>query len=395
MFSRTVRSSMRPCVRRFSGQNATPCAVATRGFRIVTRFPSSDELPGVGTVGAEEQARKLRSSRSQQSCQSDDLAAVQREVERRDRPLSADRCGFEHGRRRLERIQGHTRLPFERFERLDLPAEHPGDELDPAQLGLRPLADQLAVPQNGDAVGDLEDLVQEVRDEHDRDPLGRQLPDQVEEPLDLAGVEARRRLVEDQHVGRDVDRARDRDHLLHRERVRRQESRHVGVNVDARERLGGLAAHHTPLDPPPAARLAADVDVLRHREVRTEVHFLVDGADAPALRLERAAEENALALELDRAAVELVRARQDLEQGRLAGAVLPEQRVHLAGPQAEVDSVERLHAREGLVDAGHLEDRRGGGGGGGHLVSLGPLSQRAGSCLPTTCSSSRHDRNVR
>ena len=131
----------------------------------------------------------------------------------------------------------------------------------------------------------------------------------------------------------------------------------------------GLAAHHAPLDPPEAARLAADVDVLGDREVRAEVHFLVDGADAPALRLVRAREEHAPPVELDRAAVDLVRPGQHLEQGRLAGAVLPEQRVHFAGEEAEVDTVERLHARERLLDAGHLEDRRGGGGGSGcHLV---------------------------
>ena len=40
MFSRTVSSSTSPSVRRFSGQNATPCAVAARGLRIETGLPS-------------------------------------------------------------------------------------------------------------------------------------------------------------------------------------------------------------------------------------------------------------------------------------------------------------------------------------------------------------------
>ena len=57
--------------------------------------------------------------------------------------------------------------------------------------------------------------------------------------------------------------------------------------------------------------------------------------------------------------VGLVRTGEDLDQGRLAGAVLAEQAVHLAGADVEVDAVEGADARELLDDAVHLEQRSG------------------------------------
>ena len=53
-----------------------------------------------------------------------------------------------------------------------------------------------------------------------------------------------------------------------------------------------------------------------------------------------------LAGELDGAAIRRLGAGEDLEQRRLAGAVLAEQRVDLSGSDLEVDVLERLDARE-------------------------------------------------
>ena len=49
---------------------------------------------------------------------------------------------------------------------------------------------------------------------------------------------------------------------------------------------------------------------------------------------------------------------KDLDQRRLAGAVLPEQRMHLAAPHVEIDSVERERCGETLGQAGHGKERR-------------------------------------
>ena len=60
-----------------------------------------------------------------------------------------------------------------------------------------------------------------------------------------------------------------------------------------------------------------------------------------------------LALEEDLALVERVDADDALDERRLAGAVVADERHHLAGADLEVDPVERLHRAERLRDALH------------------------------------------
>src|SRR6187549_1110955 len=52
-------------------------------------------------------------------------------------------------------------------------------------------------------------------------------------------------------------------------------------------------------------------------------------------------------------------AGQHLDQRRLAGAVLPHERVHFAGAQREIHARQRLHAGECAGDAPRLEHDRG------------------------------------
>ena len=82
-----------------------------------------------------------------------------------------------------------------------------------------------------------------------------------------------------------------------------------------------------------------------------EGELLVDRDDAAPLGVVRRGEGDRLA-ERTRSspAIGALRAGQDLEQRRLAGAVLAEQRVDLAGPHFEIDIVERQHAGKALAD---------------------------------------------
>ena len=54
-------------------------------------------------------------------------------------------------------------------------------------------------------------------------------------------------------------------------------------------------------------------------------------------------------------------AGDDLDEGRLARAVLADQRVHLAGAQVERDALQRADAGERLRDAGGLKKQHGSG----------------------------------
>ena len=65
------------------------------------------------------------------------------------------------------------------------------------------------------------------------------------------------------------------------------------------------------------------------------------------------------AVQQDLAAIRLMDAGHDLDQRRLAGAVLAEQGVNLAGIERERHVLERLGGVEALGDVAHLQDRRG------------------------------------
>src|SRR3954453_7304366 len=60
----------------------------------------------------------------------------------------------------------------------------------------------------------------------------------------------------------------------------------------------------------------------------------------------------------ERAGVRLVVAAQDLEQRRLARAVLAHERGHLTGPELEIDALQRLDGAEALADPRRSEHDR-------------------------------------
>ena len=72
-----------------------------------------------------------------------------------------------------------------------------------------------------------------MRDEEDRDALVAQPADEREQRLHLVGVEARGRLVEDQHACIGGDRARDGRELLQGGRQSARELRDVEIDAEA------------------------------------------------------------------------------------------------------------------------------------------------------------------
>ena len=137
-------------------------------------------------------------------------------------------------------------------------AEHLLHEVDAQQLRGEVLADEPAVAQHRDAVADLVHLVEEVRDEQDRDAALLELADDAEELGHLVEVEARGRLVEDEHPDVDRDRPRDRDELLHGEGVRAQDRRGVDVEPEVGEHRVRVARIRRQSMHAEAARLAAE-----------------------------------------------------------------------------------------------------------------------------------------
>ena len=80
-----------------------------------------------------------------------------------------------------------------------------------------------------------------------------------------------------------------------------------------------------------------------------------------ARRLADAAERNRTPAHGESAAVGRDRARQDVDEGRLARAVRADEAMDLAGPDVEGDLPQRAHAAEALADAARQQQRSFGG----------------------------------
>ena len=207
-------------------------------------------------------------------------------------------------------------------------------------------------------VADLEDVVQVVRDQDDREPLLGEPLDEREHLLGLRDAERGGRLVEDHEPRVPHHGARDRDRLAltARERRDRLADRADRRHRERLQRLARLRLHRRLLQPlEPVVLLAPEVHVLHDVEVVAEREILVDDLDPELRRVLRAVDRDRLAVEEDLAVVHRVDAGDALDQRRLAGAVVADERHHLASAHLEVDVGQRLHGAERLGDTAKLE----------------------------------------
>ena len=137
-------------------------------------------------------------------------------------------------------------------------------------------------------------------------------------------------LLEDQHLGRQVDGPTDR---------RRSAASPPKSGSAARARRGKAVGGHQRRRPglhlftsqqtkPP--RLTADEQVIRHRHIRQQVHFLVDGADPQLLGMGGIFGRNSLAFQPDSAAIGVINAGQRFDQRRFSGAVFAPNRAMIS-----------------------------------------------------------------
>src|SRR5581483_4778720 len=252
--------------------------------------------------------------------------------------------------------------------------------------------DDRALAEDGDAVGELLRLVEVVRGQQDRLPERPQGADHVPGRAPRSGVEARRRLVEEEHLG-------------------------IADQPEPEVEAPPLAAGERPY---PRVPLLGEADELDHL-VRVARPLVVAGeqievlGDAQVLvhrtRLEDDADTlppvapgalGVLAEDGDRAGVTPPVSLEDLDRGRLARAVRAEQAEHLARGDLEIDPADGLVRAVRLVQALDGDRRRGGlshssstarpaGGksGGGSPVSSAAISPQSGWCPTTTTVSPR------
>ena len=228
-----------------------------------------------------------------------------------------------------------------------LPADDQVDELLWRRVGDVAHADRASVAEHDDAVGDLEHLVEAVGDVDHADAALAKLAQHREQVADVLRGQARRRFVEHEEVALDGERPGDRDHRLLRPGQAPDAHRRREVATDPGECLPRRPLAGAPVDERAAARVATG-----HRDVLADAHPL-DQAEVLVDERDRLAHAGVAgrvpvghAVDDDVARVRRVDAAEDLDQRRLPGAVLPEERDDLAAPDVHRHVGQRPRAAE-------------------------------------------------
>jgi len=213
-------------------------------------------------------------------------------------------------------------------------------------------------------------LAHVLLDEEDREALAVQPADQREHLVHEQRREAERGLVEDEQPRLGHQPAADREHLLLAagERSRALGGALLEAREDGEHALEALRAART------AAPIAAELEVLEHREIREDAAPFghLDQAGRHDVRIASAGDVRAL--EADRAAEGGVQAAHRVVQGRLAGAVRAEHRDDLAGVDAHADAAQHFDSSITSAKAVDLEKRA-------HVYAV-PCARRRRSAVP-------------
>ena len=337
---------------RSSGRYASPRRSAARGDRGLNETVLDPEPPLVERVDAEDGASDLGPARAHEAGEADDLAAPELERDVGEEAAAREALGPEDDVSEL-----HLLLREELVERAP---DHEPDDLRLGELIGRARLDVTAVADDGDDVGELADLLEPVADVEDGHAAVAQAADGGEEAVDLVGRECGGRLVHDQQPRTRRERLRDLEQLP----VGDAESAHRGVGADLHRHLpedaGRLGPHRPPVDDAEAgAEVAPGEDVLGDGQILEDRRLLVHRDDAQAMRGLRVGDPPRRALDRDLALVGLNDPGQDLDERRLAGAVLADERVDGAGADREAHLGDCLDAAVAPRDAAQLHERSG------------------------------------
>jgi len=250
----------------------------------------------------------------------DDLAAAHRERDAAQRGQTAVALGVQ-----VVGLEYHLpRRPGARLATvlLDLAPDHQRRQGLGGRARRRRGRDDAPAAQHRDAVGDLEHLVQLVRDEDDRAAVGGHGAQRREQRVRLLRGQHRRRLVEDQDARVAVERLEDLDALL----LAHRQLPDARTRVDGQTELvcepGHLAFQRGAVGHEPPVMLVAERDVLGDRDRLHEPEVLVHHPDSALQGVAGRAQCHRLAVQLERALIRPVQARDDVGQRALAGAVL-------------------------------------------------------------------------
>src|SRR6266850_2505386 len=243
---------------------------------------------------------------------------------------------FETGEkpRRIERRRSAPAPLSVQSELHDVLAAERGDKRSGGAEG-----DHLAVVHDGDVVAEPLGLVHVMRRQEDRPAAASQVPDDLPELPPRLGIEARRRLIEEEEIGIADEGAGDGEALL----LPARQVGHPGFSLLEEADL----LHDLRRGPPFPVERPEQSDRLLHGQLVGELGLLE--RDADPLSQVAVIPSPPEAEHLDLAAARLEDPLEDLDRRRLACAVRPEEPEALARAHLEVEPANGLDRRPGVV----------------------------------------------
>src|SRR6185437_47570 len=251
-----------------------------------------DFTGGPGIV-AEHAHGEFAAPRADEAVKTDDLAAA-----------NAERNILEAFAREVPGLEQHfaDRHLLLVIDLLDRAVDHQGHQLVLVGVLDVPGADQGAVAQYRDAIGELEHLLEAVADVNDGDALVAQPPDQRKKLRRFLARQIGRGLVEDQEPGPAQGGAGGGDELLLPDGEAAELGARRQVEPHVVEQALRLAPHLALVQEPVFQALIAQKDIGRDRQVAAEHDLLMHGVDAVIDRFLRRVEADRSAVPEDFAA---------------------------------------------------------------------------------------------
>src|SRR5262245_26720414 len=161
-------------------------------------------------------------------------------------------------------------------------ADHQPDHVLTAILLAREFAGKLAVAQDDDAVRQLLDFTEPMRDIENADTASAENMNDLEQPGRFVFGQRRRGLIHNKDAGIGAQRLGDLHELLLADRKRADDGLWIDVEADHFEVLARISIDRLAIDQAESSRLAAQKDVGADRKVVGQIELLVDERDAEA-----------------------------------------------------------------------------------------------------------------
>jgi len=287
---------------------------------------------------AKQRLQHFRAPGADESRHADNFAGMHAEAQRVPRMCRrAQTIHFQEYRTRRQRLMG--------VELGQVPSDHEADHRRVMDLRARQFTGILPIPEHQHAVRQFLHLAQPVRDVHHGNAPRAKIADDPKEVDGLAAGQAGRGLVEDQHPGVHGQRLGDLHQLL----LPETESSHgrggIQLQAHGRQMNPGLRVMSALIDEAMPQAFTSEEDVVREIQIVGEVQLLVNEGDAEPLGRLHRRKFHRDALNVNAPGVRLLNAGQDLHQRALAGAILTDDRQHLASVDRHAHALERADAR--------------------------------------------------